>query len=325
MSQRFALTGMIINLMLFLLICPQNSQAQGRASAQFESDLKQEIQADLLNAIELLKAGKFLEFTIMYQPIEDVRALQAGNRRQLILTEQNANKIIAYLEKFKSASIEMVSNYLVAELTWNVKETDSIPPAIKLQQPEFNNQETHPGYGSDLNTALKSALADLKKKDLISFGQKMLPLHQRAHWEKVGWKKFERTLSTQTSLLGNEHEGMLQTANRLTVPMKLASPVEILITDFEQLISLEPAFVDTPILSVFFTIPTPPTTFPKPNTYHLVSFELVNGNWRMQDSSREMRQQIESNLMLPTRRELFFQTIKMEKIGQNWRFVTSPF
>ena len=253
---------------------------------------------DIEHALALLKDDKVEQFIEDYYPIDIARKLRQANRLTNAASDLRRTKAVlkrfeSKLTKCQTGVIEGTNNdALIMPAAVAVDEVAPVTPTKPAEDASVK------GYGGDLKSGLRLAIADLKAKKFEIFVQYMLPV------------------SEVTRLSSNEL--LAETARVFEDNPKLALAM---IADLEALAKLpQKADGDTVTATLIGR--------DKNESQREVRFQKVGGSWRFYDQLTEAQAQIDQ---LSSRSEkmqsdptAFEPILKFERIREHWRLVELP-
>jgi len=323
------MTGLLSFLLLQQLSNAQERVVVGFAIAEKAADddatvaAEKALREDLAAAVKLLEEKNYSEFFVRYMPVDQFRAIR--NRKDFYdiigkAPKQDIDAFIKEMTLFKDAKVKFGPNNLTATLTVELKAEEAKPITLKA----FPALKVVPeGYGDNLKVAITKAMADLggpdpeleKSPDYVRFGKSFLPLSEVAHWEQYGWDRFKINGDQKISFTDNFNENRVRFQTHISqVPW----------TDLKALETLEPKLENDGRRAIY-TLPHPKSKLPEPKEARKIIFELIDGHWRLADSSAEMKKAIESELNNKPRSSANTRTMPMEKLGTTWRFTPQSF
>lgn len=295
---------------------PAAAQPAAKVETTADAARKKALIADMDAALKLLQGKKYHEFLETYAPVEDVRRIRAEDSWKQVAAafltngEQTA-ALMKLLRGIKTGEIRFEAHGYEAVIELSDPDASAIASAAAQQGKKVAVEVPIPdseGLGDDLNDVLELGAKLVRENKFESFVSGLYPQSMVRELHRSGrMDAFARQLKANNEL---------QTA---------------LASDFAALRKLKPEISEQGRVATF----TLKAAARKPSDDgeengkvqpagtsrdRLIKFELSDGNWRFFDASKKAMETIDE--WKSAKAASAAPTIKLEKIGGNWRFLT---
>lgn len=275
------------------------SHGSGNSMQMNQAQAEAALKADLQEAVSMLDKKQFRLLIADFLPPQQIRSISRNSSRTQTLSDRESADLKAHLQAAMGGQFGFNRNYTLVEIHYVKQPVTLIPPGPPQYIPSTDDRPAGrvSGLGSNLATALKSAVTLLEGDKLQEFIRSAYPLAEVA---KLSEADFMDRMVARISENPDMKQAMIRDLNS-------AAGAQPQISGNEAQVKLPPL------------VPGDPD--------RILKFQLVDDNWRFYDGRSETRTKYRElvsadvpAVTIPGSRG----TVMLVRSGENWRLSGAP-
>lgn len=277
---------------------PESESRADEPQAAPAEPAEPDVKADLANAIKAIESSDYLTYIEMYESIERLRELREKGLVESVARAMARNpvnsKFLAALKEMEKQEPKIDSVRGVATFEFDLPADE---PVRSADPKEVRGPKAPPGFGSDLSKVIVEAEKTLAAKEYEKFVNAMLPPLVAGHFDPYRTRSLVETLRTDPQM------------------------VKRMSDDLKAMKERQPELSDDGATASFKLGEKPPGTkgATTADVERVIKFSLIDGDWRFfSEAARVTGHLIDFG---NRRARDAHVTIRMERIGGNWRLL----